>query len=394
VLDLRALNGVCTLPRVSMQLRSTGLKRVLRRVARPFTSPIDGRVADINRRVDGARASAEHQGAELDQRIDQLHQRIGRLDKGTDEVSEALNLQSRSLDAYARSSAETSSYVGVELRRLHDGLDGLEQSVRELHEASFEHYYEARLAHARDLPLASLDEPLAQAINYASGHTGFAAQAGLWFNPPVAVALGAGVAVPATVNERIVEIPFAMAALGRVDPPARILDVGSAESTFPLSAASLGYQVTAIDPRRLQYSHPNLESFAGLLEDWTVPAEPFAAAFLISTVEHVGLGAYGEGAYGNPDHGKGADLALLQRIKRLLAPDGFMVLTTPFGERAVTDLERIYDEESLDELLSGWEILEQRMVVRRDSLIWEADEKLNPGERAVVMLAASPKQRG
>ena len=135
------------------------------------------------------------------------------------------------------------------------------------------------------MPLERLDEPLAQAINYATSHEGFHAQAGLWFNPPVAVGLSAGAATAVQVTERIVEVPFAMAALSRLGPGARILDIGSAESTFPLSAASLGYQVTAIDPRPLAYSHPNLESHPVLLEDWDAPAGSFDAAFLISTIE-------------------------------------------------------------------------------------------------------------
>ncbi len=37
--------------------------------------------------------------------------------------------------------------------------------------------------------------------------------------------------------------------------------------------------------------------------------------FLISTIEHVGLGAYGEDPYGDPEHGAGADLAFLQRAR-------------------------------------------------------------------------------
>ena len=64
---------------------------------------------------------------------------------------------------------------------------------------------------------------------------------------------------------------------GGAEPPrtgARILDIGSAESTFPLSAASLGYRVTAIDQRPLAYSHPNLESHATVTRGlgWAVRA--------------------------------------------------------------------------------------------------------------------------
>ncbi len=343
---------VGTLPRVNNRPESS-LKRVARRLARPVLSPIDGRVADINRRV-------EYHGAMVE----------------------------RSVESYARSSSEASSYVGVELRRLNDQIAGLQDVLA----GSFEEYYQLRLAQAAELPLQKLDGSLAQAINSAMNHQGFYAQAGLWFNPPVAVALTAGGAVAANVNERIVEIPFAMAALSRLDRGARILDVGSAESTFPLSAASLGYKVTAIDPRPVAYSHPNLESHASLLEDWDAPSEPFAATFLISTIEHVGLGAYGEGVYGSPEHGAGADVAFLDRVRRLLSPEGLMILTAPYGTREITELERIYDEESLNKLLADWEVLERQIVARRDPLIWEADEKVVTGARGVVMLIASPKQ--
>lgn len=318
------------------------MKRVAKRLARPVLSPVDRRVADINRRIEHA------------------------------------------AEAYARSASETSAYVGVELRRIHDLLADFE-------ETSFEEVYKSRLAQAVEMPLEKLDDALAQVINYANSHEGFYAQAGLWFNPPVSVLLWSGNAAVLQVTERIVELPFAMGALSRLEPGARILDIGSAESTFPLSAASLGYRVTAIDQRPLAYSHPNLESHATLLEDWDGPSELFAGVFLISTIEHVGLGAYGEDPYGDPEHGAGADLAFLQRAGTLLSPEGLLVLTVPCGTRDRTDLERTYDEESLNTLLAKWEILERRIAVRRDTLVWEAADHVEPGARGVMMVIASPK---
>jgi Caenorhabditis protein of unknown function, DUF268 len=344
-------NRVDTLSRVFKASRESSLKRVARRAARPLLSPIDGRVADINRRVENVRASTES-----------------------------------SLDAYALSASESYSYIGVELRRLHDLLAGFG-------ERSFQENYARRLADACHLPLEELDETLAQVINYATGNRGFYAQAGLWFNPPIAVTLSAGGAAPTQVTERIVEVPFAMAALNRVQHGVRILDVGSAESTFPLSAASLGYKVTAIDPRPLPYSHPNLQSHASLLEDWAAPPASFSAAFLISTIEHVGLGAYGEGRYGNSQPGAGADVALLDHVRELLSPDGLLILTAPYGVREVTELERVYDEESFSRLLAGWDVLERQTAVRRDALVWEAAEQVEPGARGVAMLIASPKRQ-
>jgi 2-polyprenyl-3-methyl-5-hydroxy-6-metoxy-1,4-benzoquinol methylase len=359
---VRAVGGVCSLPRMSAQGRGSSLKRVARRLARPVLSPIDGRVGDINRRIEHTRESVERQRTAL----------------------EALAGQSERIDSYARSSAEAFSYVGVELRRIQETLETL-------NERTLEEYYQLRLAGVRQLTLSELDEPLAQVIEYATSHRGFYAQAGLWFNPPVVVSLKAGTASAVEVTERIVELPFAMAALSQLKPGARILDVGSAESTFPLSAASLGYQVTAIDPRPLRISHQNLKSFACLLEDWQPQRERFAAAFLISTIEHVGLGAYGEQSYGCSRHGVGADRAVLDRIRGLLAPDGLMILTTPYGKREITELERIYDEASFTKLLDGWKVLKRQFVVRRDALVWEPADTNEPGARGVVMVIAVPQ---
>jgi hypothetical protein len=252
-------------------------------------SPIDGRVADINRRVENARASTES-----------------------------------SLDAYARSAAEASSYIGVELRRIHDLLQGFG-------ETSFEEYYQMRLAQAAVLPLQQLDESLAQRI--------------------------------------IVEVPFAVSALSRLRPGARILDVGSADSTFALSAAALGYQVTAIDSHRLTHSHPNLDNRASSLEDKDVRSDPFAAAFLITTKGH---------------------RSSVERVRALVSSGGLFVLTVPYSAVDRSELEAIHEHESL---VTGpdWEILERRVAIRREPLVWQASDDVEPGSRGVVMLIASPR---
>ena len=271
------------------------------------------------------------------------------------------------------------------MRRLHDLL-------AEFGERSDQERYEQRLEHACDLPLERLDESLARVINFATSRHGFYDQAGLWFNPPVEVALSAGAAAPVQVNERIVEVPFAMAALGRLEQGAHVLDIGAAESTFALSAASLGHIVTAVDPRPLGYSHPNLHSYQSSLEDWDAPSDPFAAAFLISTIQHVGLGAYGERPYGNREPGAGADADLLERVRGLLSPDGIAILTVPYGRRGITELGRVYDENSLSRLLARWHVLERRIAVRRDPLVWAPGENVEGGGGGIAMVIATQKQ--
>ena len=347
------------------------LKNVARRLARPFTAPIDGRVADINRRVGDARSSVEV------------------VDKELGVVSDELGRLTRELAAYGTVATESNAYVGIEMRKVQESLDKLETRVLARVEVSQEEAYVARLSSAAGAPLEDLDGAVANLINRASGHRGFAAQAGLWFNPSVTVELGEGSARLAGVNERVVEIPFALGTLARLAPSARVLEIGSAESTFALSVASLGHHVTALDLHPLPYSHPNIESVVGRFEDWDPGSTRFDAVYLISTIEHFGLGAYGE-----PPTPPGADRAAITRVAELLHDEGFMVLTTPYGPAAVDALERTYDEKSLSALLDGWNVIERRTVMRMDDQTWiPADDTATKGQQGVTLVVAAPAHR-
>jgi 2-polyprenyl-3-methyl-5-hydroxy-6-metoxy-1,4-benzoquinol methylase len=357
---------------------SSPLKNFARRIARPFTGPLDGRVADINRRVGDTRSAVEEQGERVEEQGAAMSRRV-----------EELTCE---LGTYTTTVTESNSYVGVEMRRFEESIQALRTHIDE-HEAvmfrrvdALDHRrYVERLDFATEARLEQLDGAVANLVNRASGHRGFAAQAGLWFNPPVTVELGEGHAQLAVVNERIVEVPFAMGALARLKPPARILDIGSAESTFALSAASLGYHVTAVDLHPLPYVHPNIESIARRFEDWDPGSKRFGAVFLISTIEHFGLGAYGE-----PVEDDGADIAALARIRDLLDEKGFLVLTTPYGPARVDALERTYDDDTLNALFKGWIVLDRHIVLRRDERTWTAQDLGGNGGQGVVMVVAVP----
>lgn len=342
-------------------------KRFARAVARPLTSPIDGRVEDINRRV-------------------------GDVGRHVGDLGESLHDLERGVAANVATVTESNAYLGVALRRFEGELNSLrehvdehERRVGERIDALADRQYVERLARAEHMPLAELDGALAGAINHATGHRGFAAQAGLWFNQPITVELGEGAARIGSVNERIVELPFALGALATLAPGARVLDVGGAESTLALSAACLGYDVTVVDPRPIAFEHPRLTQVTARLEDWDAAPGRFHAAFLVSTVEHIGLGAYGEG--GGPAD---ADRKALLRVAELLTDDGLLVLSTPFGAAHVDAFERVYDEAGLDALLAGWNVLERRFAVRRDARVWESVERIGGAQAGVAMVLARP----
>jgi 2-polyprenyl-3-methyl-5-hydroxy-6-metoxy-1,4-benzoquinol methylase len=231
-----------------------------------------------------------------------------------------------------------------------------------------------------------IDQSVAHLLNYASSHKGFAAQRDLWLNQPVSLAYEPGGVRLANVNERIVEIPHVYRALARLEPGAKVADVGAAESLVAFSLALLGYDVTAVDLRPYPFEHPRLRSVTTPIEEWEHDGT-FDAIICLSTIEHVGLGAYGE----EPKDDR-ADIAAMRRMHELTAPGGLLVLTTRLGQPGVDELERTYDKAGLDELLEGWNVEELTVVRREDEKTWTlADGKPSDedGAEQVALVTAT-----
>ena len=228
---------------------------------------------------------------------------------------------------------------------------------------------------------------LARILNYASSHDGYASQASLWFNPPVLVGYSSGEVGVRWVNERVAEVPYAFRALSRVPPGGKILDVGATESTVCLSLATLGFEVTAIDPRPNPLAHERLQTVVGQIEEWETDAE-FDAVVCLSTIEHLGTGEYEQqGAE------RRVDLEAMKRMHEVTKPGGLLVLTTSVGGASSNESHRVYDRDGLDELLAGWEVEDLTLVQRKDATSWvtidEQIEDLDPETETVAMVTAT-----
>jgi len=308
-------------------------------------------------------------------------------------TTEATELLGRSLDELnSRMEArfeEQQARFEEQQARLEEQQACLEEQTRLIDETRDEaahasgRYFERLLEGS----VTEIDQSVAHLLNYASSHKGFAAQRNLWLNPPISVAYEPGGVRLANVNERIVETPHVYRALARLQPGASVADIGAVESLVALSLACLGYEVTAIDLRPYPFEHPRLRSVTTPIEEWEHDGT-FDAIVCLSTIEHVGLGAYGEDA-----KDERADIAAMKRMRELTKPGGVLALTTRFGSAGVDELERTYDRAGLDELLEGWQVEELTVLRREDDTTWALADGVAPAkddEMVALVTATRP----
>jgi hypothetical protein len=333
----------------------------------------------------------------LDPRFAETHSRLQYATRVAQEEEHATRsaLQAR-IDHYAVANEESLLFVGTELQNVREHVDGLgrdlldrfdaiEALAAETRRAVDDSAYATRIDSVVAGPVERLDADSARLLNHGESHLGFAAQRGLWLNPPVSIEHRPGDVVQGDVNERIVEIPYAMRALAGLRPPAAILDIGSVESVLALHCASLGYPTYALDLRPYPFEHPNLDVVVSKLEEWDAGDRRFDAVLCISTLEHVGLGWYGEA----PED-EGADRRALQRLGALLTDGGFLVLTVPYGTAGVDAVQRTYDAATLGALLDGWDVIDREIVVQTDRRTWVPAQGAGGEGRAVAMVTARP----
>lgn len=191
------------------------------------------------------------------------------------------------------------------------------------------------------------------------------------------------------VNERVIERPFAFNHLPNVK--SKILDVGCADSIFPLEMASLGHSVTGIDIKNYQFTHPGFTLTRGDITKTPLPKGHFDVVTCISVLEHMGLEfALGEKPQ-KVDSRK--DKQCMQIILDCLKNDGRLILTTPFGNSHVKPEGRIYSQEDIDDLFREFVIEEQKYYIK-EGKHWIKREKdeINNHE-AVTLIVASKRPK-
>jgi len=362
----------------------------LRRFFWPQFEWVRSQIINTDHRIHG---KIDQATAEIDARVDSVDSRLVRMMEGLGvSVTDATETSAEALAQAGQELRSTSDWLAAvqeqltvlsgdlgalrgdisELRLTGDWLASLQSELdrltvgREELSALRDLIRQNPLRRLVDADVADIDNGLADLLNYSESHRGFRGQSRLWFNHPVQVAYVPGGVLPVGVNERIVEVPYVFRALAGTPARARVLDVGSAESTVSLSLAALGYEVTSLDLREYPLEHPSLEAIASPLDEWDAEEASYDAIICLSSIEHFGVGAYGE-ASGEG----GSDRAAIEKLLTLAKPGALLILTVPFGRARRTDTERVYDRGTLDALLGGWDISDLTIVRQTEPLVWE-----------------------
>ncbi len=164
------------------------------------------------------------------------------------------------------------------------------------------------------------------------------------------------------VNERILEIPFVFS---RIPKSAKtVLDVGGCESSVALSLASLGYKVTVVDINPYPFFHPNISFMQADITSCKLDSV-FDCVICLSTLEHIGLEAYGSGPIDKGDY------LAIRNMYSHLSVGGSLLLTTPIGLTPKTfPLWRRYTSSGLKKLLSKFSIHEFLLGIKDSSEQW------------------------
>jgi SAM-dependent methyltransferase len=151
-------------------------------------------------------------------------------------------------------------------------------------------------------------------------------------------------------SERDLEYEFVLRHVGGHN--LQVLDVGGTGSLFPLDLAREGHMVTLCDVRPYPERHPNLTVVEGDFLATRFPCARFDVVIMVSTLEHIGFGHYGD-----PFIEDGDRLAI-DHVWRVLKEHGRVILTTPFTdkERIINGFERWYDMDRLTQLLEDFRI--------------------------------------
>ena len=152
---------------------------------------------------------------------------------------------------------------------------------------------------------------------------------------------------PLRITDIYAEYSWALYHVHLYTQKAKVLDIGSAGSMFPLLIRALEHDIYITDIRNVYYE--GITCLKHSICKTPFKKNVFDIITAISTIEHIGLkGRYGVEKEDTP-------LLAIKEIYRILRPNGIFLMTVPFEENyKETKHHRIYNHDVLKELLKDF----------------------------------------
>jgi hypothetical protein len=145
------------------------------------------------------------------------------------------------------------------------------------------------------------------------------------------------------------------------------LDFGSGDTNLALIAARRGFLMVATDRSAVNwwFEYPGFSFRRADALEIAFLQESLALVINCSTIEHLGLGRYGDRLDSE------ADLKGMEHLRSLLAPEGIMLLTIPVGMDSVYPrLHRVYGRTRLPLLLDGYAKVREEYWIKNADNRW------------------------
>ena len=171
-------------------------------------------------------------------------------------------------------------------------------------------------------------------------------------------------------NERVVEYPWVLRRIAMYE--GGILDVGCSGSDLSVKLANQGLKVCGIDIYKKDLhaqGHPNF-SFVLCDARWLPFVDnSFDFVIAVSTIEHIGIGYYGD-----LEDYEGDEKAVKEFL-RVCNIMGKTFITVPYGKWAITSMQRTYDERALKRLVKGFGAEVQVEYFKKHNHFWRKSDK-------------------